>query len=690
MDVLRKGLKETKYFSDWFPAFLLFFAPFVVYWPSLHGPFVWDDWIWTRDAEWYMSSLEGLWQIWTHPTALQQYYPITGTSFWLDHQFWGYQTVPYHIENTLLHALSSLLFWKILTKLRLNGAWFAAALFAVHPVVVESVAWITERKNVLSMFFSLGAFLSYGSFMRWWLDDGRGPWRWYGLAFLLFVCALLAKITAFLFPLAVLLVGWWKHGRLDRKNDIFPIIPFGVIAIALGYFIRWLEKHHVGAIGGDFELATLERLVLSGQIVWFYLWKLVLPLSLCSIYDRWPIEPSNVSSWLSLFGLLGVGISLWCFRKRVGRGPIVAVLFFVGGLIPVLGFMNVYGMRFSWVADRWVYVPSLAFFIVIAQGVFNFPPRMIRDFVAIAMLTCLSILTWFQAGTYRSVESYWQAAISGNPKPWKAENDFGVALLEQGKTEDAIFHFQQSIRHAPDIPDPLANLGNAYWRAGQFDKAKEIWDELLVRWPDFAAVHYNLGLLLRTSGRIDDAILHFQKAIELVPTMSVAHYDLGNLLFLKGRFADAATHFLKTLEIRPGHPSACTSFGNVLFVQGRHAEALHYYQQSLQTMPEQVEALSNCAWIMSTSPDPQLRDGRRAVEFGEKSVALTNAKDPGTLGTLASAYAEVGRFADAAETATKAIPLAEAQGKSNLAVNLRNELSHYELNKPFRDEVPKP
>lgn len=673
--------------ATWLLGLVLATVPVVVYFPCLKGPFVWDDSLWTIQAEWIMSSFAGLLQIWTVPTSLQQYFPVTATSFWIDHHLWGYNTFPYHLENVMLHSISCLLFWRLLTKLEVKGAWFAATLLAIHPISVESVAWITERKNVLCLPFFLSAILAYGNFSHWWRPTEIHSWRMYVLALLLFALALLAKITAFVLPPTFLLLAWWKQDKLEAKRDVLPALPFFTIAIILGFFIGWLEKHHVGAIGSDFELGLIDRVVLSGQIFWFYVGKIFFPVSLCCIYERWPINSHVGWSWLATAGLAMMVVSLFCLRKRIGRGPMVALLYFIGGLFPVLGFMSVYGMRFSWVADRWVYLPSLAFFALIANRLACIAYDRFRYATMAIVLVALATLTWNQAGTYRSVERFWQAAIDGNPLPWKAENDFGGEMLEQHRYVEAIDLFRRAILHAPNIPDPRANLGSALLRTGNRDEAFQTWKDVLEQWPDYGPVHYNLGILLREAGRNDEAIEHLKRAVEIVPTMSVAHYDLGNSLFLKGLFDEAEIHFLKTLEIRPGHPSADTSMGNVMFVKGKHAEALHYYRRALTRAPNQVEALSNCAWIMSTSSQPELRNGKRAVELGEKCVGLTNESNPGMLSALASAYAEAGRFADAIRTANKAIQLAESQGDGNLVGNLRNEMTFYSENKPFRDDA---
>ena len=667
------------------PGCVLVLITILVYLPCLRGPFVWDDRIWTIDAEWLMSGQYGLWQIWTNPTVLQQYFPVTATSFWLDYHLWRFNSLPYHIENVLLHALSCVLFWRCLLKLQVPSAWFAAALLAMHPVMVESVAWITERKNVLSMPLFLSAILAYGSYMNWWMNDVKQSKRKYLIALILFVLALLAKVTTFVFPPTLLLIAWWKRGRIDLHRDIRPALPFFCVAIAIGMLVEWLERNHVGARGKDFEIAFADQIVLSGQVFWFYLGKLIWPQSLCCIYNRWTVDSGEWSQWIAIVGVLVVTGLVFRLRERIGRGTITAILFYAGGLAPVLGFLGVYGMRFSWVADRWAYLPSLAFFAVIATSLSRVKNNRLRYVLMLFILLSIGTLTWKQAANYQSLDRFWQSAIAGNSSPWKAENDYGAALLEEARIEEAIVHFGKAINIEPNEPDSHVNLGNAYLRSGQRETAMKVWENALERWPEIAIIHYNMSRALMELGRVDEAISRLKHAIELAPRMSVAHLALADILVLQGQLDDAETHYNKTLEIRPEHPGANFGMGNLMFRRGDPGKALGFYQRTLDRMPDQTQAMANCAWIMSTSNRPELRNGARAVELSEKCVALTNESDPAMLSSLASSYAEMERYTEAARVANKAIQFAEAQGRMGLANNLRNELSFYQAGKPFRE-----
>ena len=302
---------------------LIVLLVFLAYLPALRGSFVWDDDSWTTNLSALFQNPSGLRSIWFQPTALQQYYPLSGTSFWLDYQFWKFWTTPYHVENVLWHVLAALLFWRLLLRLRVPGAWLAGAIFALHPVMVESVAWITERKNVLSLVLYLGALLAYLRYAQGVTDDERqvpgvgkkqarltsrgtcyrvtwhaSPVTFLWLAFVLFLCALLAKTTTFSLPAAILLIGWWQRGQIRWRADVLPTLPFFVLALGLCAVTAWLEKNHVGAQGPDFALTFPQRCLVAGHAFWFYLGKLFWPANLCFVYPRWQPNPGSGWQWL--------------------------------------------------------------------------------------------------------------------------------------------------------------------------------------------------------------------------------------------------------------------------------------------------------------------------------------------------------------------------------------------------------
>ena len=348
----------------WILGLFLVAATVLAYQPVWHAGFIWDDDVYVTNNL-TLRSVDGLRQIWCKLTATPQYYPLVHTSFWLEYHLWGLNPVGYHVVNVLLHALAAILLWRVLVRLQLPGAWLAAGIFALHPVAVESVAWVTERKNVLAAVFYFAAALAYlrGRRRERMAESKSGvSLRWYFLAFALFVAALLSKTTACSLPAAMLLVIWWKRGRIAGR-DVWPLLPFFAAGVALGLVTSWLERTHVGAQGPEWAFSFPERCLIAGRAVWFYAGKLFWPANLTFIYPRWQINTGAWWQWIFPVAALAVVAVLWRLRRRIGRGPLVAVLFFGGTLLPALGFTNVYPMRYSFVADHFQYLASVGLIV---------------------------------------------------------------------------------------------------------------------------------------------------------------------------------------------------------------------------------------------------------------------------------------------------------------------------------------
>jgi protein O-mannosyl-transferase len=514
-----------KRFLPFWQGILIVLFVFIAYFPAWHGEFVWDDDAWTTGRSELYQSSTGLSSIWLNPTTLQQYYPLTGTSFWLDYQLWQFWTLPYHLENILLHAVAALIFWRVLLRLQLPGAWLAAALFALHPVMVESVAWITERKNVLSMAFYLGALLAYLRYAE--KSTARSPESkvFHGLALILFFGALLAKTATFSLPAVILLIGWWQRGRVRWQADVLPTLPFFALALSFCALTGWLEKYHVGAQGADFALTFPQRCLIAGRAFWFYLGHLFWPANLCFIYPRWQPDPGRWWQWLYPAAALGALLALWLARGRIGRGPVTALFYFVGTLFPVMGFMNAYGMRFSFVWDHWVYLPALGIFALAAAGVaqaagFLRKPAAVYGFGAI-VLPVLALLTWRQAGMYRDVETLWQTTLDRNPACWLAQDSLGQMLVKADRIEEAMDHFHEAIRLNPYNADPLNNLA---WvlAASSNDKIRNGAEAVRLAERACELTHYREAVFVATlaaayaeCGRFPEAVATGETAVQL-------------------------------------------------------------------------------------------------------------------------------------------------------------------------------
>ncbi len=646
---------------------LIVLVVFLAYLPALSGGFVWDDNNWTTGIAPLLRETAGLRLIWFQPTTLQQYYPLTGTTFWLDYHLWQFWTTPYHVENLLLHALAALLFWRLLLLLQMPGAWLAAAIFALHPVMVESVAWITERKNVLSLALYLGALLAYGYYAPW--KNGTEPGRsvpdlsrsrwcqslFYALAFVLFLGALLAKTTTFSLPAAILLLTWWKRGQLRWRDDVIPTLPFFALAIGLCTVTAWLEKYHVGAQGSDFTLTFPQRLLIAGRAFWFYLGHLLWPANLCFVYPRWQPDVSVGWQWLYPVTALGTLITVWLARGRIGRGPATALFFYVGTLFPVLGFMNAYGMRFSFVWDHWVYLSALGIIALVAALVMR-PvellrrPAMVYGLGAIALLA-LALLTWKQAGMYCDMETLWRTTLARNPNAFMAHNNLGLLLANQGRQEEAVEHYYQAVRINPNFAEPLANLGYVFTSQGRFDKAIENFHRALRINPNFFEALNALGIALAADGRPDEAITCYYKAIQIEPGYYFALYNLGNALIAQRRFDEAIQSYRKAIRINPNYCEAFNNLGFALAAEGRFDEAIENYHRAMEINPDYCEAPNNLGIALAAR-------GRFDEAINNFCLALRiNPRYCDALDNLGNALAAKGRLDEAIENYRQAIQI---------------------------------
>jgi Tfp pilus assembly protein PilF len=565
------------YFADksWLLALALMLITFVAYTPVYHAGFVWDDNAHvTKNMT--LHSVDGLRRIWVEPQASPQYYPLELTSHWMEYHLWRLNPLGYHLVNVLLHALNAVLLWLVLQQLQIPGAWLAAAVFAVHPVEVESVAWITERKNVLSGAFYLLALLAYFR-CRPLTGDGNtdsSDWQFYPLVVLLFLCALLSKTVTCSLPAVLVLLTWWKTGRVE-KRDVWTLTPLFVLGAGLGLATVWLEKHHVGAEGADWSLSILQRCLLAGRALWFYAGKLIWPHRFAFIYSRWEIDASVWWQYLFGFAAVVVVVALWMLRRRIGRGPLVAALVFGGTLLPALGFFDVFPFRYSYVADHFQYLAGIALIVLVATAGARFCARTGQPGTIVAtvgvpiLILMLGTLTWKQAGAYRDSEMLWRDTLTKNPDCWLAHNNLGVVLREQGRLQAAIQQYEQALRLKPDSAEAHNNLGTALRQVGKLPEAIGQYEQALRLKPDFAMAHYNLGNALLQAGKPGEAIGQYEQALRLRPDYAEAHLNLGGVLLQLGRSQEAIGHFEQALRIQPDFAAAKTDLANALATQQR-------------------------------------------------------------------------------------------------------------------------
>lgn len=526
-----------------FPAwasFVIFAAVFASYAPALRASFVWDDEAHvTRPA---LRSVAGLWRIWSEPGATQQYYPLLHSLFWLEEKLWGGDALGYHVVNVLLHASASVLFALVLRRLTIPGAWLAAFLFALHPVHVESVAWISEQKNTLSALFYLAAALAYLRF------DAERRHEIYLAAFGFFILGLLTKTVVATLPAALLVVFWWRRGSLSWSRDVQPLLPWFALSLAAGLFTAWAERKLIGAEGAAFDLTLAQRCLLAGRAVWFYLGKLFWPEGLTFFYPRWTLDASDFLPWLPLVGLLAVVGALVYFRAR-SRAPAAVLLLFVGSLFPVLGFFNVYPFQYSFVADHFQYLASLAVLALAAAALARLGP-----FAPLACIVALAALTFQQSQIYRDAPTLYRAVLARNPDSWIAHNNLGKELIERKALPDAIAHLESAIALRPDYAEAWNNLGLAVTQAGRPREAIPYLESSIRLKPNVYQAHNNLGIALASAGRPEEAVRAFARAAALNPRMPNIHENWAKALVLAGRRAEADEHFALAARLRAAAP----------------------------------------------------------------------------------------------------------------------------------------
>ena len=515
-----------------------------VYQPVWHGGFIWDDDRYVTNNP-LLTAPDGLRRIWLSLDAPSQYFPLSYTFLRLERSLWGLNPTGYHWFNILLHVGNSFLVWRVLCRLNVPGSWLAATIFALHPVQVESVAWISELKNLLMGFFFLLTLLTWIRFVD--SDGGQRP-IFYLAALLCYCLALAAKSTACTLPAALLLILWWKKKPINARA-IIEIVPFLVLAFGAGLVAMWWERYHQGT-QVLVSLGPLERLLITSRAIWFYLSKIFWPSNLTFIYPQWKIDLFDFTAywWLAL---TGAAVALVYFGRRIfGRGIEVALLFFVATLLPLLGFIMLYTFRYSFVADHYQYLACIGPIALVSAGFIKFVDRIGNAWWAawtgaFAIVACLSALTFRQSGTYRDIETLWRSTIVKDPGSWMAYNNLGVVQLEKGDVDDAIEKYRRSLELHPDYPEALYNLGSALLQKGDIDRAIMLCEKALKLQPTDVDAHVVLGNALMARQDVDRAITHYRQALKLRPSDPNAHHNLGVALQQQGKTEEAASELEK-------------------------------------------------------------------------------------------------------------------------------------------------
>lgn len=590
-------------------------------------------------------------------------FTLTTFVWWLERLAFGQGPAGYHVVNICLQAASAVLLWRLLVQLKVPGAWLAGALFAVHPVCVNSVARVAELKNTLSMPFFLLSFIAYLRYEATRLYPSGSPSRpdgtpyggsvWYLVALLAFVLALLAKTTVVMFPVVLLFCAAWQRGRIQRR-DIIHTAPFFALSLAFGLMSIWFQKYQaLPTTPLTLQQASFaQRLAGAGYDFWFYLGKDLFPFNLNLEYTRWKINATAIAFLPDLLICL-LFVVCRLFHRGWGRHVLFGMGCFAVMLFPALGFFDAQFEALWQVSDHLQYSALPAIVALIAAALAGLTTGSVFRVVAILVLAVFSVSCFTWAGMFRSEEKLMANSISKNPASWGSLNDLGVIYATQGDYAKAAGFFQRSIKYNPDNTDARLNYGYALVLQKNYRAAEEQYLALLKIRPRDPVANKMYARLLELEGRNAEAVRHFQTSVNFGPDADTC-MELATLDYALGNRGRAVTDLKRTLSLKPG-PST------------------------------EVTALNNLAWVLATCPDNSIRDGTEAVRDAEKACRMTGFKQPGMVNTLAAAYAEAGRFPDAIATAQTAIQLATASGDTQGAAAMRQILSQYQMGKPWRE-----
>ncbi len=540
------------------------------YFPAFLAGFVWDDRIFTGTP--LVRDWSGLWRIWFSPAEIENeahYWPLLYTTFWLEHKLWGYAPAGYHVVNVLLHFANTLLLWRLLARLAAPGAWVVAAVFAVHPLHVESVVWIMERKDVLSGLFYLAAFSVWVRFVEESRPKRRR--RSYLLALALFVLGLLSKSIVVTLPAALAVWHWWRQGRVTGA-DFHRLAPFFAVGLAFAVAdVAFSNTREPVSLG----YSMIERVLIAAHALWFYVGKLLWPADLAVIYPHWEVNVADPREWGYVAAAVALAAALWLLRRRIGRGPLAGALFFTVTLSPVLGFVDYGYMQFSFVADRYQYLAGIGVMAVLAgaaaHGAGKLPEVGRKGAMGAAgvVLIVLGTLTWRQAGIYRDGVTFFSHVIAHNPTAREAHRNLGEALTREGRWEEALAAFRIAVELAPQDPREHSNIGAALIMLDRLDEAEEPLRHALALDPRSVYALQNLAAAEVRWKRYGEALDLYRRLAEVEPDNPSAHHGAGTALYYLGRLEEALESLERALALDPEREDIRTNRDEVRAIQRR-------------------------------------------------------------------------------------------------------------------------
>ena len=628
----------------WPGALALLVLALAAYWPLIHAGYIWDDYGYIVQNP-SLRHVRGLWSIWFVPSTSIQYYPLVYTLFWIEYHLWGTNPVGFHLLNIVLQAMDGVLLWMVLRQVRLPGAWLAAALFTVHPVQVETVGWAVEQKNLTSAALAFGAVLMYlrafplavGN-SKIAVDDSRAAAKWgwwYAGATALYVAALLGKTDVCTLPALLLVLAWWRRGRIGWR-DIAPTLLWFGFGLALAAMTIHVEHHQAGAKGPAFAFSLAQRTIMAGHAIWFYLGKLAWPHPLLEVYWRWNPAAMRGWQWLWPLSALGVIVILFILRGKIGRGPLTASLFFGIAASPVLGFISYYTMRYTFVADHYQYLACIGPLSLAAAGVVLAARRWGRYklmgepvllwIVSAILLLALAAVSYAQSLVYEPPYRVWSHVLKYNPNCWVAQENLAVhyAMQKQLSIAGPLLASANKLSGGAD-PTVTGNIGDMYYLMGQYslaikwyrvslagqphnmhiikklvhcyehtgDWANAIKDikQGLAFVPRSAALHFMLAADLVHAGNFKAAALAYRQGLRFEPHNTKAHYDLAITLERLGDWQGALRHFARAVAISPQYALCHYAYGRCLLAHGRAADAIGELQVATRLARKAITGL---------------------------------------------------------------------------------------------------
>jgi tetratricopeptide (TPR) repeat protein len=734
----------------WLSVLLLVVPVLIAYVPAMRADFIWDDDKYVYETDQHLivpaegsdeTRLDCLKRIW-FTNAAPQYYPLVFTTFWIEHALWGFDPTGYHITNILMHVITTVLVWRVLRNLGVPGAWAVAAIFGLHPVCVETVAWITERKNTMSAMFYMIAALCYLKF-----GEGKS-WGFYVLAVGAFLLALFSKTVTCTLPIIVLLVFWLK-GRRIRSSALLGLVPLLLVGLFFARLTGWYEFHKnnpdywepmpiTKAVRlawtesaeerdrSGYGLTPPQRIIIASRALLFYAQKAIVPYPQAFFYERWDpkteLDPSLLFNYWPVALCAFLAATVVVLGVVVHRGVFIAASYFVITIFPALGLVDLWPMRYSFVADHFEYLAMLGILALAVAAVHRFfrpiggaPLRIFNGANAPAGLLTLIVLIVFGAATFarakvfRNPETLWTDTIAKTPNSWAARNNLGVWYAEHGRDAEAIDQFEAILAGEPDFLKTYQNLGNLYGRQRRFAEAERLFREALRRAPNDPHLGLILAKTIMNQGpeRYEDADAAFAEAAKVAPRSAQVFQSWAELLERMGRSEEAAQMAQHAAALRAGQISSggrtqigATQRGDAnapidlgdartpterrqkyldLFDEAvarrEYALAERIVQAGVQEVPQSSGLWKRVGLLLAASPLENQRNPDKAVALAERlraDLARMNRLDADTLYVLAAAYSNVGRFEDAVATAREGLKLANTETtKARLELELR-------------------